>query len=295
MKKLFKLSLGIALPLLFISVNSCKKDTTPNPVPVPVVKQIKIANSKTLGNYLTDRDGRTLYFFSNDFSGANSCAGGCEAVWPYFNVDTLTAEKLGDTSLHFSDFTNIIAANGKKQLAYKGWPLYYYAPGVAGVNTPEVAGVTTGEGVGSVWFVAKTDYTIMLVNAQLTGNDGKTYKPDYTEGTGKTAYFSDGLGHTLYAFKNDRFNTNKFTKSDLSNNAIWPVYENTKTVAPSTLDATLFGSIDVFTKKQMTYKGWPLYYFGADSLIRGRNKGVSVGSTPGTWPVPFKDIAAALP
>ncbi len=287
------MSLGIALPLLLLTVNSCKKDKTPDPVP-EVIKQIKIANSKTLGNYLTDKDGRTLYFFSNDYLGANNCAGGCEAVWPYFNVDTLTPAKLGDTSLHFSDFTNIVAANGKKQIAYKGWPLYYYAPNAGGVNTPEPAGATGGEGVGGNWFVAKTDYTIMIVNAQLTGNDGKNYKSDYTEGTGRTFYFSDGLGHTLYAFKNDRLNTNKFTKSDFSNNTVFPIYENTKVVVPSTLDASLFGSIDVFTKKQMTYKGWPMYYYGADSLIRGRNKGVSVGATPGTWPVVVKDIPAPL-
>ncbi len=134
----------------------------------------------------------------------------------------------------------------------------------------------------------------MLVNAQLTGNDGKNYKSDYTEGTGRTIYFSDGLGRTLYAFKNDKMNKNNFTKSDFSNNSIWPVYENIKVVVPSTLDKTLFGSTDSYTKKQMTYKGWPLYYFGADSTIRGRNKGVSVGS-PGTWQVPVKDIAPALP
>ncbi len=287
------MSLGIALPLLSITVSSCTKDSTPDPV-VVVTKQIKLATSATLGTYLTDKDNRTLYFFSNDYLGANNCAGGCEAVWPYFNVDTLTAEKLGDTSLHIADFKNIVAANGKKQLAYKGWPLYYYAPSVGGVNTTEAAGLTTGEGVGGIWFIAKTDYTIMLVNAQLTGNDGKNYKSDYTEGVGRTVYFTDGLGHTLYAFKNDKMNKNNFTKSDFSNNLIWPVFENTKVVVPSTLDKSLFGSINTYTKKQMTYKGWPLYYFGADSTIRGRNKGVSIGS-PGTWPVPVKDIAPALP
>jgi predicted lipoprotein with Yx(FWY)xxD motif len=292
MKKLFKLSLGIALPLLLVTINSCKKENKPKPEEIP--KQIKIAKSSTLGNYLTDKDGRTLYFFSNDFLGANNCAGGCEALWPYYNVDSLSAEKLGDTSLHIADFRNIVAANGKKQLSYKGWPLYYYAPVVGGVNTLEAPGATTGEGVGGIWFVAKTDYTIMLVNAQLTGENGKSYKPDYTEGTGRTLYMTDGRGHTLYTFKNDRLNTNKFTKSDFSNNSTWAIYENTKVVVPSTLDATLFGSIDVFSKKQMTYKGWPLYHLVADSMLQGRNKGVSIGPAPGTWAVPVKDMVAPL-
>ncbi len=43
----------------------------------------------------------------------------------------------------------------------------------------------------------------MLVNAQLVGNNGKSYKSDYTEGTGKTLYFSDMKGVTLYAFSPD--------------------------------------------------------------------------------------------
>lgn len=288
------MGLGIALPILLLTVYSCSKSPDPTP-PAPVVtKQIKLANSATLGNYLTDKDGRTLYYFSNDHLGLNACAGGCEAVWPYFFADSLTAEKLGDTSLRITDFKTITAANGKKQLTYKSWPLYYYAPAVGGANTLEAPGQTTGEGVGGIWFVAKTDYTIMILNAQLVGNDGKNYKGDYTEGTGRTIYFSDGLGRTLYAFKNDKANKNNFTRADFTNNPTWPLYETTKIVAPSTLDKSLFGTIDVFTRKQMTYKGWPLYYFGADSTIRGRNKGVSV-PTPGIWPIVYKDIPAATP
>ena len=44
-----------------------------------------------------------------------------------------------------------------------------------------------------------------------------------------------------------------------------------------------FGMINVHGQDQLTYKGWPLYYFGQDSE-RGDNKGVSVPS-PGVWPI----------
>jgi hypothetical protein len=54
----------------------------------------------------------------------------------------------------------------------------------------------------------------------------------------------------------------------------------------------LFGTIDVFGKKQLTYNGWPLYYFGDDEGAVGANKGVSVPK-PGIWPIAAKDIAAA--
>ncbi|MEO5998820.1 MAG: hypothetical protein ABIN89_18765 [Chitinophagaceae bacterium] len=296
MKKLLRMSLYIALPAILLSANGCKKHHDPPTLPpVEVDIEIRISNSPTLGSYLSDKSGHAVYMFANDANGLNNCAGNCELTWPYFFVDSLNNDKLGDTSLHLSDFKTIMAANGKKQTTFKGWPLYYHAPSVGGVNTPDVAGVTTGDGVGGIWFIAKPDYTIMLANLQLTGNNGKTYLSDYTEGTGRTVYFTDGKGVTLYAFRNDKLNTNTFTRADFSNNGTWPINENLKVVAPSVLDKTLFGSIEVFTRKQLTYKGRPVYNFGLDSMMRGKNKGVSAGSLPGTWPVVVKDIAPATP
>jgi predicted lipoprotein with Yx(FWY)xxD motif len=288
MKSSLKTGLGIAMLLTGISFLGCKHNVSTPSTPAPT---IQLASSPSLGNYLTDKDGRTLYFFSNDANGLSTCQGGCEAVWPIFNADNLTADKLG-AGLSISDFKNITSASGKPQLAYKGWPLYYYAPSTNGTNTPEAAGQTLGEAVGGVWFVAKPDYTIMLANAQLVGNDGKSYKSDYTEGTGKTIYFVDGSGATLYSFSRDKNNTNVYTKPDFSNNAAWPIYETDQVVAPSVLDKTLFGSITVFGKKQLTYKGWPLYHFGADGGAMGSNKGVSV-PTPGAWPAVTKNAPAA--
>jgi predicted lipoprotein with Yx(FWY)xxD motif len=103
----------------------------------------------------------------------------------------------------------------------------------------------------------------------------KSYKSDYTEGIGKTTYFTDDRGVTLYTFKLDSLNKNKFTKPDFSNNNVWPIYETNKIVVPSTVDKTKFGSINVFGKTQLTYNGWPLYYFGQDGQTRGFNKGIS--------------------
>jgi hypothetical protein len=60
---------------------------------------------------------------------------------------------------------------------------------------------------------------------------------------------------------------------------------------PSILDKSMFGSIAVFGKPQLTFKGWPMYFFGADGGIKGSNKGVSVG--PGAWPVENTTTVAA--
>tara|TARA_R110002050_G_scaffold300553_1_gene470483 strand:- start:3482 stop:3679 length:198 start_codon:yes stop_codon:yes gene_type:complete len=52
---------------------------------------------------------------------------------------------------------------------------------------------------------------------------------------------------------------------------------------PSILEVGDFGSIEVYGRTQITYKGWPLYYFGQDSS-RGDNKGVSFPAA-GVWPI----------
>ena len=274
----------------FVSCSSDNDNGTPPAVEVK--KEISLSTSATLGTYLSDKDGRSLYFFATDANGQASCTGGCEAVWPAFNVDNLTADKLG-AGLTLSDFGTITTASGKKQLTYKGWPLYYYAPSVNGTNTLESAGKTTGDGVGGVWFIAKPDYSIMIVRSQLKGHDQKNYKSDYTEGDGLTTYFTDAKGITLYTFKNDNFKKNNFTKADFSNNAVWPIYETDKMVIPSILDKSKFSVITVFGKSQLTYNGWPLYYFGQDANVRGANKGISFPS-PGIWPVPVKDLPLAI-
>jgi len=278
--------------ILALTITSCEKSSNSTPPPVPAI-EVQLKTNASLGDILTDKDGRTLYYFANDATTSNTCTGGCEALFPVFNVDNLTAANLG-TGLSLPDFTSITTQGGKKQLAYKGRPLYYSAPLANGVNITEPPGSTTGENVNGVWFVAKPDYTIMLTNAQLIGLDGKNYSSDHTEGIGKTVYFTDGKGITLYTFKNDRLNKNNFTAADFSNNAIWSIYETDKIVVPSALDKTLFGSITVFGRKQLTYKGWPLYYFGQDAMVMGANKGISFPA-PGFWSVPVKNIAQPLP
>lgn len=270
--------------LAFITGCSQSNDEMPTPNDQP---EVQIKTDTKLGLILTDKEGKTLYYFANDTNGSNTCTGGCEVIWSIFNIENLTAKTLGK-DLDINDFKTITSVSGKKQITYKGHPLYYFAPN----GVQEGPGETKGENVGNVWFVAKPDYTIMLANAQLIGHDGKNYTSNYSEGTGRTLYFTDSHGFTLYTFKNDKKNTNSFTKPDFSNDNVWPVYEQNKIVVPSSLDQSLFGTIDVHGKKQLTYKGWPLYYFGQDNKVMGSNKGISFPS-PGVWPVPVKDITPA--
>jgi len=233
---------------------------------------LALTTDAKFGSILTDANGKSLYFFAIDANGTSGCTGGCELAWPVYYAGNETVP----TGILAADFKTITRADGKKQSTYKGWPLYYYASDAA-------KGDVKGDGSGGTWFVAKPDYSIMLANNQLVGLNGKSYTTALTEGTGVTQYLTDAAGRTLYAFAPDTFNVNTYTKADLSNNATWPIYESDILNVPSVLAKDLFVQITAVGKKQLTYKGHPLYYFGSDA-VRGDNKGVSVPS-PGVWPV----------
>ncbi len=260
------------LCLLLIAA-ACSKNNDTNPV-TPPGDNVRLASSASFGNILTDSAGLTLYFFAIDASGSSGCSGGCLVTWPIFYTDSLRLS----AGLAAADFGAITHSDGAKQTTYKGWPLYRYA----GDNN---AGDINGDKVGDVWFVAKPDYTFMMAKTQLVGKDGISYDSTATSGTGSTQYITDDWGRTLYAFSPDSFNVNKFTKPDFSNDPVWPILQGTTVEhVPSVLSSSDFTSITVYGKNQYTYKGWPMYYFGADSMTRGKTLGVSV-PVPGVWPV----------
>ncbi|MGH2647948.1 MAG: COG4315 family predicted lipoprotein [Ginsengibacter sp.] len=178
MKKL--ISTGIVLSTLFVSISSYKKDNTSTTgTSGNNANDINVSTNATFGKYLSNKQGLTLYIFANDADGVSSCTGDCKSLWPPFTTDLSTAKL--DAGLAAADFGTITIASGKKQVTYKGWPLYTYSPSVDDgygntTNRAETAGSTTGDGVAGLWFIAKPDYTIMLANKQLTGLEGNNYK-----------------------------------------------------------------------------------------------------------------------
>lgn len=273
MKKLILLVFA-SVSLLFSCDNNDslqESETTPN---------VQLATDATFGSFLTDADGMSLYFFSKDTKEASVCVDGCLGAWPLFYAEDFTY----DEGLEASDFEVITRADGEKQTTYKGWPLYYFA-------SDNAVGDTKGDKVGNNWYLAKPDYTLMYAQAQLLGKDGENYKSDYTLGDGLTFYMTSATGRTIYLFKNDTKDDNNFTNEDHSNDSAWPIYYKEIDKLPSILDKNDFGVIEVFGKKQTTYKGWPLYYYGAD-VERGDNLGISVPA-PGVWPIANTDTSSA--
>lgn len=267
----------LAVLCIAMVFSACKKNSSDEPTTPPVTnnnKGIQLATDAKFGSVLTDKDGKTLYFFASDAAGVPTCTGGCETAWPlYYSSDAST-----DLNLNKAEVGEVTRADGRKQSTYRGYPLYYYAGDSA-------AGQIKGDGVSGIWFVAKPDYSLMLANAQLFGNN-TNYTSTYAVGTGNTIYLTDSKGRTLYAFAPDKNGINTYTKG-ATQEGIWPVYESEVLNVPSAIAKADVGVITVATigKKQLTYKGWPLYYWISD-VKRSDNLGIVIGKGPGlTWPV----------
>ncbi len=103
---------------------------------------VKVAEKEGVGSYLTDTEGKALYWFKNDSPGKSACAGGCIQKWPVYYRETVAPTG----NLKAEDFGTITRDDGTKQSTFRGYPLYYW-------SGDEKEGDTNGQGVKNVWFV----------------------------------------------------------------------------------------------------------------------------------------------
>lgn len=103
---------------------------------------VMIGTQKPVGNYLTDGDGKTLYYFTKDSSGMSACSGDCIKAWPAFTADSFVVP----SAMNPSDFGTITRDDGTMQVTFKGYPLYYFVK-------DRKRGQITGQAVGKVWYV----------------------------------------------------------------------------------------------------------------------------------------------
>jgi len=104
---------------------------------------VDAANNAQLGSLLVDGSGMTLYLFTKDSPGTSVCYDKCATAWPpLLTSGTATA----GSGVDDSKFGTTTRTDGTTQVTYNGWPLYYY-------EKDKQPGDTTGQGVGSVWYV----------------------------------------------------------------------------------------------------------------------------------------------
>lgn len=234
---------------------------------------IDIATNSTLGKILVDGGGKTLYVFTKDGPDTVNCDAKCQANWP--PLVSSGTPKLGpgvDASL----IGTASLANGEKVITYDHMPLYYFIKDTQ-------PGETSGENVGSVWFVVSPD--------------GKPVKPASAAAPTATPaavasvptimvatdpklgqILVDGNGLTLYAFTKDGPDQSNCTGSCLTN---WPPLLTTGTpkLGAGVDDALVSSALLADGSRIVTYNDMPLYYFAKDTKP-GDTNGQGVG---GFW------------
>lgn len=104
--------------------------------------EVKKMTAGGVGTHLTDAKGMTLYWFKKDSPGKSACVGPCVANWPIYYRETVAPGE----GLKGEDFGTITREDGKKQTAFRGYPLYYW-------GGDKAAGDTKGQGMNEVWYV----------------------------------------------------------------------------------------------------------------------------------------------
>lgn len=105
------------------------------------------------GPVLWDGSGRALYAFTADRGGRSRCSRTCAAAWPpYYATSTLRAGAGVKRSL----LGTVRRADGRRQVAYAGRPLYYYVGDPKG----EIRCQNVRE-FGGLWLVVRASGTLV--------------------------------------------------------------------------------------------------------------------------------------
>ena len=109
--------------------------------------EVSVADHETVGTYLVDADGVSLYLFLSDEQSESTCYDECAENWPPLLVDKeLTAGEGIDAPL----LGTRDRADGTTQATYNGWPLYYFAEDAE-------PGDIAGQAMGDVWYLVAPD------------------------------------------------------------------------------------------------------------------------------------------
>jgi predicted lipoprotein with Yx(FWY)xxD motif len=249
----------------------------------PSAPSVALASGAGVQAYLIDAAGRALYMFANDVPGSNSsaCTAACLDKWPVFDAKDLSAA----AGLTASDFSRFQRPDGAWQTTFKGHPLYRFAM--------DAAGGVSGDGAAGRWYVARDYLAFVLAKTDLTPQGASMPAP----------YMTNRAGRTVYVFMNDTAASASTPASSACADKCldaWPVWNAPamlgSMVLPSSMKASDFGQLERVvagaTVKQLTYRGYPLYFHTPDV-----DPGATSGHMSGAWraidPTTFPTAAAA--
>ncbi len=258
-----------SLAILALIVSACGAATPvpPTATSAPVIPNtgqstptgpatVDVGQNASLGSFLVDSQGMTLYIFTNDKPNTSNCSGTCSNNWPPLLTN---GAPVAGTGVDASLLGMITRADGSTQVTYDSMPLYYFA-------ADKAAGDTKGQGVKNVWFVVDpTGKPNMAAPATSGSGAGSSGGAVVNVGQNSTlgSFLVDSKGVTLYLYTKDTPNTSNCYSGCI---AYWPPLLTTGApVAGTGVTASMLGT----TKRtdgttQVTYNGWPLYYYIGD-------------------------------
>ena len=204
---------------------------------------VQISQHSELGDILTDGGGRTLYLFTVDERNVSNCSGPCADFWPPLVTEgepQAGAGAIGDL------LGTITRGDGTAQVTYNGWPLYYY-------SQDQDPGDAMGQDVDGVWFVVSVYGGPIQTDAVIRASD----HPELGN------ILTDASGRTLYQFKPDDRSTSNCTGPCAQ---VWPpvLTVGNPRGTGGAVGVLLFTITRADGSRQVTYNGWPLYYFSGD-------------------------------
>ncbi len=239
------------------------------PASLPTEPTISVATDAKLGKILVGDKGMTLYMFTNDDPNKSNCNADCLAKWP--PLLTQGSPTLGE-GVDASLVGTASLPDGSKIVTYNKMPLYYWVKDTK-------AGDTTGQGVGSVWYVVSPDGKVIDTDTSSeTPAAPAAVEPTISVATdaklGKILVGDKGM--TLYMFTKDAPNQSNCNADCL---AKWPplLTQGNPTLGEG-VDASLVGTASLPDgSKIVTYNKMPLYYWVKDTKA-GDTTGQGVGS-----------------
>jgi predicted lipoprotein with Yx(FWY)xxD motif len=246
--------------------------TEPAVVPVTGGTAVNLGQNDALGSFLVDDKGMTLYLFTKDTPNTTVCYDKCATAWPPLLT---TGAPVAGEGIDASMLGTTTRKDGTTQVTYNTWPLYYY-------EKDKVPGDVVGQEVGGVWFVVSGAGEKVEAAATEVATEPAAAASATTVNLGKNdnlgSFLVDDKGMTLYLFTKDTPNTsNCYDKCATA----WPPLLTTGAAAAGEgVDASKLGTTNrTDGTVQITYNGWPLYYYAKDKTA-GDVVGQDVG---GVW------------
>jgi predicted lipoprotein with Yx(FWY)xxD motif len=215
---------------------------------------VNVGQTAALGSFLVDSKGMTLYIYTKDTANTSTCSGACANNWPPLLTNGAPTAGSGVTASLLGSLTR---ADGSTQVTYNSMPLYYFA-------ADKAAGDTKGQAVKSVWYVLDpAGKTITTAPAAAAPSSSGGAMVNVGQNATLGSFLVDSKGMTLYLYTKDTPNTSACYGSCAS---YWPPLLTTGApVAGTGVTASMLGTTTrTDGTTQVTYNGWPLYYYISD-------------------------------